>query len=49
MNYFTKIPLYIILGVSLNFSLTYLMVDLINFLYGFFQPTQHRSVVETPN
>ncbi|CAD8211932.1 unnamed protein product [Paramecium octaurelia] len=49
LNYFTKIPLYIILGVSLSSSICYLTIDLINFIFSFSQNVQNRTIVETPN
>lgn len=36
MGRYTKIPLYIILGVSLNFTLIFGFVDTLNFILGFF-------------
>ncbi|CAD8128189.1 unnamed protein product [Paramecium sonneborni] len=49
LNYFIKIPLYVILGVSLSSSISYLTIDLINFLVGLTQQVQSRTIVETPN
>ncbi|CAD8108157.1 unnamed protein product [Paramecium primaurelia] len=49
LNYFTKIPLYVILGVSLSSSICYLSIDLINLIFGLSQKVQYRTIVETPN
>ncbi|CAK64797.1 unnamed protein product (macronuclear) [Paramecium tetraurelia] len=49
MGYYTKIPLYVVLGVSLNFTLIFGFVDTINFVIGFFQQAWQRTLVETPN
>ncbi|CAD8212431.1 unnamed protein product [Paramecium pentaurelia] len=49
LNFYTKIPLYVILGMSLSSTICYLTIDLINFFVGLTQKVQQRTIVETPN
>lgn len=34
MNPMLKVPLYVVLGVSVNFTLIFSMLDMVNFLVG---------------
>ncbi|CAD8182302.1 unnamed protein product [Paramecium octaurelia] len=49
LNFYSKIPLFVILGMSLNSTICYLIVDLINFFVGLTQKVQQRTIMETPN
>ena len=33
---FTKVPLYSLLGISVSFALTFSIIDLLNYVVGFF-------------
>lgn len=42
-----KVPLYMVLGISVSFALTFSLVDLVNYLMGFFQASVARPLVES--
>lgn len=46
-NPISKIPVYIILGVSLNFAIIFGVVDVINYFIGLFQNNRDKSIVES--
>jgi len=43
----SKVPLYTVLGTSVSFALTFALVDLVNFVLGFFQVYVARPLVES--
>jgi len=44
-----KVPLYMVLGSSISFSIVFAIVDLINFVGGYFRRMQFRSLIDTPS
>lgn len=42
-----KVPLYTILGVSVAFALTFSLVDVVNYLFSFFQSSVSKPLVES--
>lgn len=44
----TKVPLYMVLGVSVCFAFTFSALDLINFAVGQLQPQSTRALVDSP-
>lgn len=42
-----KVPLYTILGVSVAFALTFSLVDVVNYIFSFFQPSVSKPLVES--
>jgi hypothetical protein len=46
---FVKIPVYMILGISVSFALTFALVDLLNYMGGFFQLSFARPIIESPS
>ena len=42
----TKIPLYGLLGVTLAFSIIFSIIDIINYLVGFFLPSYSKAIVD---
>eukprot|EP00929_Paragymnodinium_shiwhaense_P031650 TRINITY_DN17686_c0_g1_i2.p1 TRINITY_DN17686_c0_g1~~TRINITY_DN17686_c0_g1_i2.p1 ORF type:complete len:233 (-),score=44.14 TRINITY_DN17686_c0_g1_i2:225-923(-) len=49
MSAITKVPLYIILGTSVAFALTFSVVDLVNYILGFLQVAVAKPFVESPS
>jgi hypothetical protein len=49
MNPVMKVPLYVVLGVSVNFTLIFSMLDMVNFTMGLCQKAWQRTMVETPS
>lgn len=44
---FSKIPVYILLGITLNFAIIFGFIDLINYLIGLFQSSYSKTIVES--
>eukprot|EP00922_Rhytidocystis_sp_ex-Travisia-forbesii_P033737 GHVS01050118.1.p1 GENE.GHVS01050118.1~~GHVS01050118.1.p1 ORF type:complete len:301 (+),score=49.25 GHVS01050118.1:283-1185(+) len=49
LNRFAKVPIYVLLGISIAFALTFSLVDLINYTMGLVQHTLARPLVESKN
>eukprot|EP00922_Rhytidocystis_sp_ex-Travisia-forbesii_P025739 GHVS01037752.1.p1 GENE.GHVS01037752.1~~GHVS01037752.1.p1 ORF type:complete len:295 (+),score=68.76 GHVS01037752.1:166-1050(+) len=49
LNRFAKVPIYVLLGISIAFALTFSLVDLINYSMSLFQHTLARPLVEAKN
>ncbi|XP_053991067.1 uncharacterized protein LOC128883087 isoform X2 [Hylaeus volcanicus] len=47
LNPLLKIPVYSILGISVAFSLSFTLVDVLNLIFGLFQSTASRSIVQS--
>eukprot|EP00919_Chromeraceae_sp_WS-2016_P069772 GHVR01165412.1.p1 GENE.GHVR01165412.1~~GHVR01165412.1.p1 ORF type:complete len:244 (-),score=44.79 GHVR01165412.1:245-976(-) len=47
MSALSKIPLYVLLGVSVSFALVFSIVDFVNFIGGFMQNEHTKPVVES--
>lgn len=43
----SKIPIYIILGITLNFSIIFGIIDIINYVFGVFQRNYDKTIVES--
>lgn len=43
-----KIPLYAILGISVSFALVFAIVDLVNYISGYFYIYEHRVLISNP-
>ena len=48
LHYLEKIPLYMLIAISLNFSIIFSIIDLLNFMLGFCQQSWQKTMVETP-
>ena len=42
-----KIPIYIILGITLNFSIIFGIIDIVNYSFGVFQRDYDKTIVES--
>jgi hypothetical protein len=49
LHFLEKIPLYMLIAISLNFSIIFSVVDLLNYLLGFCQKSWQKTMVETPS
>ena len=43
----SKIPVYVLLGITLNFAIIFGFIDLINYLIGLFQTSYSKTIVES--
>lgn len=43
----SKIPVYLLLGITLNFAIIFGFIDLINYLIGLFQSNYSKTIVES--
>jgi hypothetical protein len=43
----SKIPVYILLGITLNFAIIFGFIDLINYVIGLFQTSYAKTIVES--
>jgi hypothetical protein len=48
LNPFEKVPLYALIGISLNFCISFSQIDLINYIFSLFQKKWQKAMVESP-
>lgn len=49
LNYIYKIPIYSFLGVSISFSLTFVVIDILNYIFHMIQNEYSKPVINSNN